>query len=199
MVITTHRLKKENILIVLDRDGTLIEDKGFLGKNPDWKYDVKLKKEVVEFIASVQRKYSTTKIVVSNQSGVARGNFDCRTVEEINKHISQLLEKNGIKIDNWQYCPCVDFEYAKSKKEKINFNPEFVREKTKRKPSPDMVYDALKALNKKLSDFSRVIVLGDKNEDKEMAKNINAKFIGSNNKTYGQMLKEFEAGTQLKL
>ena len=189
-----NKLERENILMVLDRDGTLIDDEGFLGKNPGWRANVKLKKEVIEFIAAIQRKYATIKIVVSNQSGVARGNFDCKTVEEINNHIAGLLKKNGIKIDDWQYCPYVDFEYAESNKEKINFNPEFIKEKTKRKPSPGMVYDALKALNKKLSDFSRVVVLGDKREDKEMAENINAEFIDSNNKTCKQMLKEFEAG-----
>ena len=193
-----NKLKRESILMVLDRDGTLIDDEGFLGKNPDWKGKVKLKKEVIEFIAAIQRKYSTMKIVVSNQAGVARGYFGCKTVEEINKHIAGLLIKNGIKIDDWQYCPYVDFEYAKLNKEKINFNPEFIKEKTKRKPSPDMVYDALKALNKKLSDFSMIVVLGDKSEDKEMAKNINAEFIDSNHKTCKQMLKEFEADIQLK-
>ena len=176
-----NKLKRENILIILDRDGTLIEDKEFLGKNSNWKDKVKLKKEVIELIAAIQRRYSTMKIVVSNQSGVARGYFGCKTVEEINKHIAELLKKNDIKIDNWQYCPYVDFEYAKLNKEKINFNTKFVKEKTKRKPNPDMVYDALKALNKKLSDFNKVIVLGDKSEDKEMAKNINAKFIDVNN------------------
>lgn len=176
-----NKLHREDILMVIDRDGTLVEEQGFLGKNPNWKDKVKLRKEVIEFITAIQRKYSTTKIVVSNQSGVARGYFDCKTVEKINKHIAELLKKNDINIDNWQYCPYVDFEYAKLKKDKINFNPEFIKEKTKRKPAPDMLYDALKSLNKKLSNFSRIIVLGDKNEDKEMAKSINAEFIDANN------------------
>ena len=175
-----NKLHREDILMVIDRDGTLVEEQGFLGKNPHWKDKVKLRKGVIEFIAAIQRKYSATKIVVSNQSGVARGYFDCKTVEKINKHIAELLKKNGIKIESWQYCPYVDFEYARLNKEKINFNPEFVKEKTKRKPAPDMLYDALKSLNKKLSDFNDVIVLGDKSEDKEMAKSINAEFIDAN-------------------
>lgn len=184
-------LDRANLLLILDRDGTLIYNNDFLGKNPYWKQEISLRKEVIKFILFIQSKYNTTKIVVSNQAGVAKGFFSCEVVEEVNKYIGKLLGKKNITINNWQYCPYVDSKYAKLKKSEINFNPKFVVKKTKRKPSPEMIYDGLKTLNKNLEDFSEVIVIGDSHEDKELANNINGSFISVNNKTYDEMVKEF--------
>jgi len=181
----------ENSLLVLDRDGTLIEDAGYLGRNNNWREEIKLKKEVIDFISYVNKKNSCVKIVVTNQSGVARGYFDCNTVEETNKEINRALLDKGIKIDNWQYCPDVDEKYTQSIND-MDFNVDFVKEQTKRKPKPDMVYDALYELGKKLDDFSRIVVVGDKNDDEWLAKNLNAKFIIVKNETCGEMIKKFE-------
>ena len=188
-----NKLDRKNILLILDRDGTIINNNDFLGRKSNWKDEISLKKEVIEFVSFIQLKYNTTKIVVSNQSGVARDYFDCKTVENINHYIGKLLERKGITIDNWQYCPYVDSKYAELKKGEIKFNPRFISKKTKRKPNVDMVYDGLKALNKRLRDFSKVIVLGDKSEDEELAKNLDAASILVNNKTYEGMVKEFDS------
>jgi len=179
-------------LLILDRDGTLIEKKDFLGKNPDWKDELKLKDKVIDFISYIQSKHNTAKIVVSNQAGVARDYFSCKTVEEINNYIHKLLLKKEINIDNWQYCPYVDSKYAKLKKEEIDFNPEFVSEKTKRKPNLDMVHDGLKVINKRLGDLNNIVVVGDRHEDKELAEKLNVGFISVNNKTSEEMIREFE-------
>lgn len=185
-------LKEENILLILDRDGTLINNNDSLGRNPHWRKEIILKKEVIDFLLFIQSKYNAVKIVVSNQAGVAKGYFNCGTVNEINQYIDKLLKNNGITIHNWQYCPYVDSRYAKLKENEINFNQQFVSKKTKRKPNPDMVYDGLKELNKKLDDFNSVTVLGDRSEDEQLAKNLHAMYISTNNKSYEDMAKEFE-------
>lgn len=44
-------------------------------------------------------------IVVSNQSGVGRGYFSQKEVEDVNHHLQQLLAEHKIKIDRFYYCP----------------------------------------------------------------------------------------------
>lgn len=170
---------RKRLLLVLDRDGTIIEERGFLGKNPGWKDEIRLKKDVVDFIISLQAKYDVTSVVVSNQGGVARGYFDTDRVDEINKYINNLLKEKGVKISNWQHCPYVDWIYAENNKDKIIFNPDYVKVDTKRKPNPEMVFDSLKELKLSIDGFDKRIVVGDKGEDKKLASNIDALFFHS--------------------
>ena len=64
--------------------------------------------------------------------------------------------------------------------------------KTKRKPGADMFYDALKELKMKLNDFNKLIVLGDRHEDKALANKLNAKYIDVKGKNYDILIEEFK-------
>lgn len=185
-----HQLDVPEMLVIIDRDGTLIHNDDFPGKNTSWKEELQLNEVVVNYLSYLQTKYKTTKMVVSNQAGVARGYFDCSRVEEINTHLHSLLAQKGIKIDGWEYCPDVDASYALLKKE-IKFDSRYVQEKTKRKPSSAMVLEGLQALQRQLSEFSHVIMLGDRDEDQGLAKNIKAKFINVKGKRYEGFKKRF--------
>ena len=130
-------------------------------------------------------------MVVSNQTGVARKLFDCQRAEEINQYIDAELSQKGIKIDNWQYCPDADAAYVEAKKDEIDFDYAFVKAQTKRKPSTRMVDDGLKELGRNISDFSKIIVIGD-NEgcDGGLARNLNAKYIDVKGKSYDDLVRE---------
>ncbi|MBN2459214.1 HAD-IIIA family hydrolase [Candidatus Woesearchaeota archaeon] len=186
-----EELDRKNLLLVIDRDGTLILDKEFIGKNSCWKDEISINKPVIDFIIYLQTKFDTTKVVVSNQNGVARKMFTCKRVEEINDCVDAVLKKCNVKIDNWQYCPDADAAFVKKKKGQIDFDPKYVKEKTKRKPSPEMVFDALKALGKKLDEFTGIIVLGDSEDDRGLAANLNARFIDVRDKSYEDLKKDF--------
>ncbi len=177
-------------LICIDRDGTIIENADFLGKNKNWKDEVKFKDDVISFISYLQTRYKTTNVVVTNQNGVARRFFDCDTVEQINRSVGDELTRRGIKIDSWQYCPNSDKAYADAHPE-YNIDPKRIMEKTKRKPNPDMVYDAMKELGKDINDFDVVLVLGDSSDDAGLAKNLGARYIDVNGKNYDALLEEF--------
>ncbi len=179
------------VLLIIDRDGTIIENDDFLGKNDNWKEDVKLNKNVVDFLSYVQTKINPVNIVITNQAGVARGYFDCKRVEVINAYIGELLRKNHIMINNWQYCPDVDLDYAE--KTMFDFKKEFTKKKTKRKPSTDMVYNALKELKMKLNDFNLMIVIGDRHEDEGLAERLHAQYIDVKEKNYDVLVEEFES------
>ncbi|MCX6746815.1 MAG: HAD-IIIA family hydrolase [Candidatus Pacearchaeota archaeon] len=185
-----NKVDIEKILLCIDRDGTLIEEENWLGKEENWKSKVKLKDNFINLISFLQTKYKTRKIVVSNQAGVARNYFSCNRVEEINSYINGLLLQKGIKIDDWQYCPDVDKKFADYKKEKIQFNPDFIKDTTKRKPGDAMVLDGLKKFGENISDFSKIIVFGDRDEDAGLASNLKALYIDSKeNERYEQSVR----------
>ncbi len=184
-----NKIRVKEILICIDRDGTLIQNDNFFGKEKNWKEQIKFKDDVMNLLLELQTKYKTTKIVISNQAGIARNLFDSKRVEEINDYINRALSLKGIKIDDWEYCPFVDSQYALEHPE-LNLNSKYIQEKTKRKPNPKMVFDGLKKLNKKPDDFDKIIVIGNREEDKELANNLKAKFVNVFNKKYSELLKE---------
>lgn len=89
--------------VFLDRDGTLIADKGFLG-DP----------QGVELLPSVARAlrllaaHGYAAIVISNQSGVARGLLADEQVRAVNAEIARRLGDDGCAIDGWYWCPHYD-------------------------------------------------------------------------------------------
>jgi histidinol phosphatase-like enzyme len=60
--------------------------------------------------------------------------------------------------------------------------------KTKRKPSPSMVFDALKKLGLGLEDFEKIVVFGDREEDEKLASNLHAIFFNIKNKTEKEII-----------
>ena len=182
-------MKLPTLLLIIDRDGTLILNDDFPGREKNWPESVVLNKPVVELISYLKEKFDTTSIVVSNQAGIAHGYFNIGTVQSINMYIDKELKKQGLNIDSWQFCPHVD-EHYKRKYPTVNFVTEFLSEKTKRKPSPDMVFDGLKELKKDIVDFDEIIVLGNNKVDSDLADNLNSMFINVTNKTRDQLISE---------
>ncbi len=89
--------------VFLDRDGTLIEDRGFLGDPAG----VTLLPTVVDALRLLaDHNYAT--IVISNQSGIARGLLDEARVRSVNAEIVRRLDGDGIAIDGWYWCPHYD-------------------------------------------------------------------------------------------
>lgn len=183
-----NNVQAKSILVCIDRDGTLVKNNDFLGKNENWVNEIEFNEDVLSFLSFLQTKYKTTKVVVTNQAGVARRLFNCKRVSEVNQHIASRLLSRGIKIDSWQYCPFVDSLHA-SKHPEIDWNRDYVQESTKRKPGTGMVLDSLKELNAKISDFDEVLVIGDREEDSGLAKSLKAKFIDAASKKYSDMVK----------
>ena len=192
------------ILIILDRDGTIIKNNNFFGKDDNWKEEIEFNNELIKCLKYINSKFDSKFIIITNQAGVARNYFTeervkeidvppLRIVEtkvkEINKFIVRYLEKEKIHISDVQYCPYVDSAYAKSSG--YDFRNDYIKEKTKRKPSIDMVFDSLRKLKLDINHFKSVIVFGDRHEDELLAKNLNAKFIDVKERTSTQMIKKF--------
>lgn len=86
--------------VFIDRDGTLIEEVGYL----DRRERVQLFPWSVDAIRAFNRA-GLPVVLVSNQSGVARGYFTSSVVDDVHAHIADLLDAGGARIDAYYYCP----------------------------------------------------------------------------------------------
>ncbi len=88
-------------LIILDRDGTINEDRDDYVKSPqEW---VPLP-GALEAIARLNHAGWHT-VLATNQSGLGRGLFDMTMLNEMHAHMNQLLARHGGRIDAVFFCP----------------------------------------------------------------------------------------------
>ena len=86
--------------ILLDRDGTIIVDHGYVGSVDR----VEFIDGAPEAIAGFNRA-GIPVAVVTNQSGVARGLYGLDDVARVHRHIADRLAECGAHIDLFVYCP----------------------------------------------------------------------------------------------
>jgi len=85
--------------VFLDRDGTLIEDRGFLGDPNDAVF-------FTDTIPALQRLRAAFELfIVTNQRGVAEGITSPADVERVNDHVVRLLRDAGVIIRAVYCCP----------------------------------------------------------------------------------------------
>jgi D-glycero-D-manno-heptose 1,7-bisphosphate phosphatase len=86
--------------VFLDRDGTIIEDVGYL----DAIERMALFPWSADAIRALNRAGFAV-VVVTNQSGVARRYFTDAFVEETHRALDQRLAAGGARVDAYYYCP----------------------------------------------------------------------------------------------
>jgi D,D-heptose 1,7-bisphosphate phosphatase len=145
-----------NLAVFLDRDGTINEDPGYIS-DPE---KVVLFPETGDALA-VLKKYGFLLIVISNQSGIARGLMTSKDVEAVNDKINNLLSEYKVKIDAFYFCPA---------------HPDYSTEDDCecRKPSPKLLFDAAKEFN---VDLQNSYFIGDSVADVQCGKNAGIKTI----------------------
>ena len=134
--------------VFLDRDGTINEDTDYVSDPKK----VRLISGVAKAIRTLNER-SIPVVVISNQSGVARGFYTESAIELVNAAISKHLEKVGARIDRFYYCP--HHPEGKGK---------YGQECECRKPKSGMLLQAAKDLNLVLSHS---VMIGDKARDIE--------------------------------
>ena len=88
------------VAVFLDRDGTIIEDVHFI-KSPS---QVKIIPGATDAIRRINDAGARV-IVVTNQSGIARGLSTVSDYEAVREHYERVLSKAGARIDYSYYCP----------------------------------------------------------------------------------------------
>ncbi|OGC90397.1 MAG: hypothetical protein A2W25_02200 [candidate division Zixibacteria bacterium RBG_16_53_22] len=91
--------EKRSPAVFLDRDGVIIVEKNFQA-DPN---DIEFIPGSVEGLLKLNPKY--LKVVVSNQSGIARGYFSHDEAVAVNQAVDEKLSLSGIRIDAWYFCP----------------------------------------------------------------------------------------------
>ncbi|MFH2108333.1 MAG: HAD family hydrolase [Chrysiogenia bacterium] len=141
-----------NKAIFLDRDGTLIQDRGYICDFSQVGF--------FPFAADALRTMNRAGylvIVVSNQSAVARGICSERQIIELHRQLQDHFKDRGAEIAAFYYCPFL----ADGKVARYRLDSPW------RKPAPGMLLQA--AIDFDL-DLARSIMVGDKADDIEAGK-----------------------------
>lgn len=136
----------------LDRDGVLIRDSGYphLPEHLIW---IDGAREAVRRLNAAGWRV----VVVTNQSGVARGMFDEAAVETFHALMNAELARVGAHIDAFYYCPYLDD--APVARYRVPDHPD-------RKPNPGMLLRAIADLG---LDPGASFMVGDRDSDLEAA------------------------------
>ncbi len=141
--------------VFMDRDGTVNEEMGYVNHITRFH----LLPGVCEAIRLLNER-DFLAIIVTNQSGVARGYFPISLVHEIHALLEDTLRKKGAAIDGIFFCPHYPGGAI----------PEFTRECDCRKPGTGLIKKACDSFD---IDMSRSCVVGDHYRDLEMARRCN--------------------------
>ncbi len=134
--------------VFLDRDGVINIDTGYIYK-PE---QVTFVDGIFKLCRNIQ-KLGYVLVVITNQSGVARGYYTEDDVKNVHNWISHKFLEQGILITSFYYCP-----YHKD-----GTIPKYRKESFDRKPKPGMI---LKASNEHNLNINQSFMVGDKASDR---------------------------------
>lgn len=138
--------------VFLDRDGTMAPDVHYCCRPEDFN----LFPDVAKAIKLLnQRGFKV--IVITNQSGIARGYFSEETLVKIHEKMKRELAKEGAYVDAIYYCPHHPDDNCDC-----------------RKPKPKLVFQAARDFE---IDLTQSFVVGDMQLDVEFGKAANCKTI----------------------
>jgi D-glycero-D-manno-heptose 1,7-bisphosphate phosphatase len=145
--------------VFLDRDGTVNEEMGYLNHIERFT----LLPRVAQAIRLLnQHEFKT--VVITNQSGVARGYFPESLIHLVHKKMEKLLSIEGAHLDGIYYCP----------HHPDVGNPPYRQRCRCRKPETGLVEDAVRELD---LDCSQSYLIGDRGVDIEFGHLIGARGI----------------------
>lgn len=150
---------KRQAAVFLDRDGTINEEVGYL----DRLEKLRLVPGAAEAIRLINES-GMKAVVVTNQSGVARGIFDEAFVAEVHARLREMLGEHGAVLDGVYFCPHHPTEGR----------GRYLRSCDCRKPSPGLLLRAAEELS---LDPERSTMIGDTLKDIEAAARIGARGI----------------------
>ena len=133
--------------VVLDRDGTLIEEAGY----PDRIERLALYPYSVDAVRLLNQA-GVAVVVATNQSGIARGIVPESFVREAHDWITERMARGGARIDAFYYCPHHPEAVVEAYRERCDC----------RKPAPGLLRRAARDLD---IDLSRSFAVGDRRHD----------------------------------
>lgn len=144
---------KYRAVALIDRDGTLIEEKEYLS-SPD---GVRLLPRAARALQLLEEQ-GFARVVCTNQSGVGRGLFGEREVDAVHERLREMLAAEGTGWDALYSCP----DYPESE------NPKYRANLHRRKPAPGMAEEAIRDLG---LEGLPVFAIGDRLSDVVFGRN----------------------------
>ncbi|KRB18409.1 MULTISPECIES: D-glycero-beta-D-manno-heptose 1,7-bisphosphate 7-phosphatase [Mesorhizobium] len=138
--------------LFLDRDGTINIDTDY----PSDPGEIELRRQMLPAIAAANEA-GIPVVVVTNQSGIARGYFGWSVFAAVNGRVLDLLHDRGVFVD--MVLACAYHE--------AGVGPLGVSDHPMRKPNPGMLVEAAKRLG---IDLERSLIVGDKLADMQAGK-----------------------------
>src|SRR3972149_1417490 len=143
--------------VFLDRDGTLNEEVGYVNHIERF-YLLPRAGQAIRLL----NQHGWKAVVITNQSGVARGYFPESLIHQIHQKMQNLLRKEGAHLDGIYYCP---------HHPDIGIPP-YRQQCRCRKPATGLIEEAGKDLD---LDPSRSYTVGDRGADIEFAHRVGAR------------------------
>ena len=145
--------------VFLDRDGTINEEVGYVNHIDRFSLLPR-----VEPAIRLLNERGLKAVVVTNQSGVARGYFPESLIHQVHEKMEALLREKGAHLDGIYYCP---------------HHPEVGRPPYRqrcrcRKPETGLIEEAVRQLG---IDCSKSYMVGDRGKDVEFAHRMGARGI----------------------
>ena len=150
---------KKRKAVFLDRDGTIVAHEPYLS-SPD---QLRLLPNAAKGIR-LFKEYGYLIIVITNQSGIARGFFDEERLVLIHQKLLGILEEEGVMIDDLYFCP----HHIEGIIEHYKVDCDC------RKPKPGMLLDAAR---KHHIDLTQSLMIGDSEADMLAGKNAGCKCV----------------------
>ena len=145
--------------VFLDRDGTLIEEVGYLSHLDR----IVLYPWSIESVKLLNRAGFKV-VVVTNQAGVARGLFDEDFIDEAHRFLDQKFSDGGATIDKFYYCPHHPEASVEAYRSECDC----------RKPKAGMLWKAAQELQLELSHS---FVIGDRLSDLRLGQAVGARSL----------------------
>jgi len=139
-------LIKRKPAVFLDRDGTIIQDVGYL-KNIE---DIEIFPDTITSLLSLQKHFEL--FIITNQIGVSRKSITMEEVQGIHRELDDVFSSSGINIREWYVCPHEKGDNCGN-----------------RKPEPGFLVQAAEKFN---LDLSRSFIIGDHPHDVITGKNL---------------------------
>ena len=139
--------------IFLDRDGVINVDTGYVYQIDDFQFI----DGVIDALRELKQK-GYLLVVVTNQSGIARGLFTEEQFMSLTEWMDWSLADRGVDLDGIYFCPHHPTEGSS----------QYCKPCHCCKPGPDMILDAAKFLK---IDLARSYMVGDKTSDLKAAVN----------------------------
>lgn len=134
--------------LFLDRDGVINADTRYPSKREDITF-IDGAAEAIQLAQSMGLKV----IVVSNQSGIARGYASESQIMDLHRWMADRLKEQGANVDAWYHCPFHEEAVVSAYRYADHFD---------RKPNPGMILRAALDMN---IDLSKSLLVGDNESD----------------------------------